>query len=37
MYWLNLIKDQSKQPDFIKKFITSLVMSLFKEIGLFDE
>ena len=26
-----------KRPDSIRKFITSLIMSSFKEIGLFDE
>ena len=27
IYWLNLIKCLSKQPDFIRKLITSLIMS----------
>ena len=37
IHWLNLIKGQSKRPDFIRKSITSLIMSSFKEIGLFNE
>ena len=37
IHWLNLTKGWSKRPDFIKKLLTSLIMSSFKEIGLFDE
>ena len=34
---LKLIKGRSKRPDSIGKFITSLIMSSFKEIDFFDE
>ena len=47
VHWLNLIKGRSKRPDFIRNFLedfirnqiltTSLIMSSFKEIELFDE
>ena len=37
IHWLKPIKSQAKQPDSIRKFITSLIMSSFKEIGYFDE
>ena len=37
IHWLKLIKGRSKWPDSIRKFITSLIMSSFKEIGFFDE
>ena len=37
IHWLNLIKGLSKWLDFIRKLITSLVMSWLKEIGLFGE
>ena len=37
IHWLKLVKGRSKRPDSIRKFINSLIMSSFKEIGLFDE
>ena len=37
IHWLKLVKGRSKRPDSIRKFITSLIMSSFKEIGFFDE
>ena len=33
IHWLKLTKGWSKRPDSIRKFITSLIMSSFKEIG----
>ena len=36
-HWLKQIKVRSKRPGSIRKFITSLIMSSFKEIGFFDE
>ena len=35
IHWLKVIKSRSKWPDSIRKFITSLVMSSFKEIVFF--
>ena len=37
IHWLKLIKGRSKWPNSIRKFITSLIISSFKEIGFFDE
>ena len=37
IHWLKLIKGRSKQPNSIRKFITSLIMSPLKEIRFFDE
>ena len=37
IHWLKLIKSRSKWPDSIRKCITSLRMSSFKEIVFFDE
>ena len=35
--YIYIIKDWSKRPDSIRKFITSLIMFSFKEIVFFDE
>ena len=37
IHWLNLNKGRWKRPDFIRKLITTLMMSSFKEIELADE
>ena len=37
IHWLKPIKSHSKQPYSTRKFITSLIMSSFKEISYFDE
>ena len=33
IHWLNLINGQYKQPDFIRKLITSLIMPSLKKLG----